>query len=461
MDISIKKSKRDENKKFYKLLIFLCFPIIVQNLISSLVNLVDTVMISNLGYNAIASIGIANQFYFLLNMVLIGITGGASVFISQFFGSRDMSSIKKVTGFTFLVALCVAIIFGFVALFVPEIVINIFSKDPVLIKPAKEYFAIISFAYPVMAISMSFANCSRAVHRPYLGMLASCSALVVNIVLNYGLILGNLGMPRLEIRGAAIATLCARLVEMLIVLIYVYKIDKSHPLKFGIENIKSLTKDFLKKFLSKSIPVILNDTFWALGTIAFSVAFSITGNQSIAIGQIASTTSNIFLIITVCLASGGAILIGNELGAGRIESAIKTAKKIGLIIFIISIILGLLLILSTPIMLKIYHVKDFMQDEVRKVFLVLGSFLFLKASNTFIIISVLRSGGDTKMATILEMCALWGVAVPLTFYLAKRGMPMHILVFTTQVEEMVKIFLAVPRALSKKWAVNLASKMNE
>lgn len=446
-------------RNFYRSLFFLCVPIIIQNLISTLVNMIDTIMISSLGSASIAAVGIANQFFFLYSMAIIGVTSGASVFISQFFGKNDLDNIKKVTGFAVIAALLFSVIFFLFAVLGPGYLVGIFSKDTAVIGPAIDYFKIIAFAYPLIAITMSLSICSRSVRRPYLGMVSSAIALVVNVILNYGLILGNLGMPAMGVSGAAIATCSARVVEVIIVVGYIYVIEKNHELKFNIKHLKSITWDFMRQFLNKSVPIFMNDVSWAIGTIAYTVAYSVAGTEAIASGQIAGTTSNLFLLVSICLASGGAIMIGIELGSGRIEIAVKYAKKLAALIFSTGLIMGILLILSIPVLINIFHIAPSNIDVMKKVFMVIGALMALKSLNTFIVIAVLRSGGDTKFAMTVEIISMWVFAIPATFYGAYHGYAMWVLVLATYLEEITKMFAIIPRAISKKWAKNLVSEM--
>lgn len=448
-----------DRKRFYKSLFFLCIPIIVQNLISTLVNMIDTVMISSLGSPAIAAVGIANQFFFLYTMVIVGVCSGATVFISQFFGKRDTENIKRVAAFTTTAALVSSIVFFLLAKFGPMLLVGIFSKDSQVIRPALDYFEIIAYAYPLIAISMALTICSRSIRRPYLGMVSSAIALVVNVILNYGLILGNLGMPALGVSGAAIATCAARVVEVIIVVGYIFIVEKDHMLRFNINHIRSITWDFLKQFLDKSIPMFTNDVVWAIGTIAYTVAYSVAGTEAIAAGQIAGTTSNLFLLISICIANGGSIMLGIELGSGRIDMAITYAKKLAILVFISGLVMGGFLILSIPGLINIFHIAPDSINLMTKVFKVIGTFMALKSINTFIVISVLRSGGDTKFAMIVEVIAMWCFSIPATFYGAYHGYSMWILVAFTYLEEIVKMFAIFPRALSKKWANNLVNHM--
>lgn len=450
----------DENKKFYKLLVSLCIPIIIQNLISTSVNIIDTVMISSLGEASVASIGVANQYFFLFNMTLSGLTGGAGLFISQFFGKNDTNNIKKVTGLNVLLGIILGLLFFIPAFMFPKFIIHFFSYDPEVVKLCIQYFSIIAFCYPLIAVSTVFSMGSRSVRNPKLGMVCSAVALVSNIILNYGLIFGKLGLPELGVRGAAIATVIARLIEFSLLIGYVYIIKKDYVLKFNIKNLKSIDKQFINAFFEKSTPILLNDSGWAIGTVLYSVAYAKAGTSAIAASQIATSTGNFFIMTAVCVAIGASIMLGNELGADNKEVAIDYAKKFSKIVFIVGTLFGILLILNIPTLLKMFSVSDNLAPDIIKIFVIMGLLMGLKSFNTLLIIGILRSGGDTKYSLFLELGCMWLVSLPLTFIFAIKGAPIYILVLLTYSEEIVKFIFGVPRALSKKWVANIVKEID-
>ena len=449
----------EDNKKFYKTLITLCIPIIIQNLLSNLINMVDTIMVGGLGEISVASIGIANQYFFLYNMALSGIIGGASLFIAQFYGKNDKLNIRKITGLSVISALMIGITFMIVALFSPKFIIYFFSKDLDVIKVATNYFSIIGFCYPIIAISNVFSMGSRSIRNPKLGMICSTISLFINIILNYVFIFGKLGMPALGASGAAIATVIARIIELILLVSYIYFIKDDYELRFTFKDIKLINKDLLKAYISKTTPTFLNDTLWAFGTVLYAVAYSKAGTSAIAASQIASSTGNFFIVTAVCVAIGSSIMIGNELGADNIKKAIHYSKKFAILVTLVGAIFGLLLIISIPGLIKLFSVSDQLMSDIKKIFVIMGILMALKTFNTFIIIGVLRSGGDTKYALFLEMGCMWIVSLPLTFFAAYKGLPIYILVGLTYTEEVVKFIFGVPRAISKKWAQNLVKNI--
>ena len=449
----------EDNKKFYKTLITLCIPIIIQNLLSNLINMVDTIMVGGLGEISVASIGIANQYFFLYNMALSGIIGGASLFIAQFYGKNDKLNIRKITGLSVISALMIGITFMIVALFSPKFIIYFFSKDLDVIKVATNYFSIIGFCYLIIAISNVFSMGSRSIRNPKLGMICSTISLFINIFLNYVFIFGKLGMPALGASGAAIATVIARIIELILLVSYIYFIKDDYELRFTFKDIKLINKDLLKAYISKTTPTFLNDTLWAFGTVLYAVAYSKAGTSAIAASQIASSTGNFFIVTAVCVAIGSSIMIGNELGADNIKKAIHYSKKFAILVTLVGAIFGLLLIISIPGLIKLFSVSDQLMPDIKKIFVIMGILMALKTFNTFIIIGVLRSGGDTKYALFLEMGCMWIVSLPLTFFAAYKGLPIYILVGLTYTEEVVKFIFGVPRAISKKWAQNLVKNI--
>lgn len=450
----------DENKKFYKLLVSLCIPIIIQNLISTSVNIIDTVMISSLGEASVASIGVANQYFFLFNMTLSGLTGGAGLFISQFFGKNDANNIKKVTGLNVLLGIILGLLFFIPAFILPKFIIHFFSYDTEVVNLCIEYFSIIAFCYPLIAVSTVFSMGSRSVRNPKLGMICSAVALVSNIILNYGLIFGNLGLPALGVRGAAIATVIARFIEFSLLIGYVYIVKKDYVLKFNIKNLKSIDKQFINTFFEKSTPILLNDSGWAIGTVLYSVAYAKAGTSAIAASQIATSTGNFFIMTAVCVAIGASIMLGNELGADNKEVAIDYAKKFSKLVFIVGTLFGILLILNIPTLLKMFSVSDNLAPDIIKIFVIMGLLMGLKSFNTLLIIGILRSGGDTKYSLFLELGCMWLVSLPLTFIFAIKGAPIYVLVLLTYSEEIVKFIFGVPRALSKRWVANIVKEID-
>ena len=191
----------------------------------------------------------------------------------------------------------------------------------------------------------------------------------------------------------------------------------------------------------------------------YSVAYATAGTSAIAASQIAGTTGNFFIMTAVCIAIGSSIMMGNELGANNIDKAIRYAKKFAVLVTVVGAILGMLLIIFTPVILKIFSASESLAPDLRKIFIIMGVMMALRTFNTFIVIGVLRSGGDTKYALFLEMGCMWLVSIPIIFFAAHKSAPIYMLVAFAYTEEIAKFIFGVPRALSKKWANNIVKDM--
>ena len=273
----------------------------------------------------------------------------------KFYGKNDKDNIRKITALSVISSLVLGILFLLIAVFSPKFIINFFSHDEKVIKVAIDYFSIIGFCYPIIAISNVFSMGSRSIRNPRLGMVCSTISLTINIILNYIFIFGKLGMPALGASGAALATLIARIIELILLVSYVYFIKNDYELRFTLKDVKLINKDLSKAYVSKTLPTFLNDTLWAFGTVLYAVAYSKAGTSAIAASQIASSTGNFFIMTAVCIAIGSSIMIGNELGADNINKAIHYTKKFSVLVTLAGALFGGLLIiciyLRTPMQL--------------------------------------------------------------------------------------------------------------
>ena len=305
-------------------------------------------------------------------MALSGIIGGAGLFIAQFYGKNDKENIRKITALSVISSLVLGILFLLIAVFSPKFIINFFSHDEKVIKVAIDYFSIIGFCYPIIAISNVFSMGSRSIRNPRLGMVCSTISLTINIILNYIFIFGKLGMPALGASGAALATLIARIIELILLVSYVYFIKNDYELRFTFKDVKLINKDLSKAYVSKTLPTFLNDTLWAFGTVLYAVAYSKAGTSAIAASQIASSTGNFFIMTAVCIAIGSSIMIGNELGADNINKAIHYTKKFSVLVTLAGALFGGLLIICIPVLLKIFSVSASLAPDIRKIFIIMG-----------------------------------------------------------------------------------------
>ncbi|MGL6113974.1 MAG: MATE family efflux transporter, partial [Cetobacterium sp.] len=331
----------NEDKDFYKKLTKITIPIVLQNFIASSINMLDTLMIGSLGEVELASVGIANQFYFIFSLAIFGISAGCGVFIAQLWGKKDDKNIKKVLGLGLISGAIIALLFTLAAIFMPEHIMGIFNKETQVISKGSSYLIIVAISYILTMITFNYAAALRSIGNPLLPMWASFGALLINGFLNYTFIFGHFGFEAMGVKGAALATVIARMVEMLIILVGV---------KISVKTLQGKWKDFigagksLKNGVFKtSCPIVLNDLCWGLGNATYAIVFGRIGTGATAAVQIDTTILNFFMIVIYGLANAAVVIVGNEIGAGREKRGITYAGRISRLSIEIGIILAILL----------------------------------------------------------------------------------------------------------------------
>ena len=438
------------DKIFFKNLITIALPIVIQNFIASSLNMVDTVMIGKVGETEIAAVGIANQYFFLFSLFIIGIYGGCGVFISQFWGKGDENNIKKIMGIGNILGIILSIIFTIIALIFSKEIIAIFNNDPKVIKLGGEYLKIVCISYIFTAISFNYSTACRCIHKATLPMFISAIAILCNTVFNYIFIFGHFGSPILGVKGAALATLIARVLECIILLIVVYKNRLSIAAKFN--NMVDYDINFVKKVFRTIIPVVLNEGCWGLGAVVYSVVYGRIGTQAMASVQICTTIQNIFMVIIFGIANAATVLIGNKVGAGKEKEAIEDSIRISLISALIGIIIAILLSSTSGIILSFFNVSEAVKHTSKIILYIVSAILLIRVTNISIIVGILRGGGDAGYALKVEAFTMWFIGVPLAFIGAfVLKLPVEYVVALVTIEEVVKCFFSVKRLCSKKW----------
>lgn len=443
------------DKMFFKSMLAIAIPIALQNLITSSLNMVDTLMISSLGQASIAAVGLANQLFFFYILISFGINSGSSIFIAQFWGKEDIKSIRKVLGLALSISTIVGVIFTIVAFFFPELVMSVFIKEPEVIKLGSDYLRVVSLSYIITAIGFSYSVALRSTGKPNVPMIVSAISFVTNTAFNYVLIFGKFGFPALGVKGAAWGTVIARVVEITIIIYSVY--SSKGPLSASLRELINWNKEFINKYFKTTYPVILNEAFWSLGQIMYSIAYARIGEEATAAVQIASTVQNVFFVVVRGLANACTVMVGNRIGAGEEKDAYNYATKFLTISTVIGLILALTLSLTPDLTLKLFKGLDSnLYDLTKKLLITMGFFFTLRMFNATAIVGVFRGGGDTKFAAYIDIIGAWVIGVPLAFFGALvLKLPVYYVLALVSLEEIFKVLIVIPRMLSKKWIKNV------
>ncbi|MBW4828245.1 MAG: MATE family efflux transporter [Clostridiaceae bacterium] len=448
----MKKLFRD--KEFFLTILTLVIPITLQNLISSSLNMVDNLMIGKLGENAIAAVGLVNQYFFIFMLCLSGINAGAGIFMSQFWGRKDTLNIRRMLGLDLILSIIASIIFSFTAFIFPQGIMKIFTKDTTVIGLGSQYLRIIGITFIFTGITQGYSTALRCTGIAKPPMFASLIGVLVNGFLNWILIFGHFGLKPMGVVGAAIATSIARFIEMLFVLVYSYGFNDIISAK--LKEMLSFSNDFVKVYFKTSLSVIINEIVWALGMTAYSVIYAKIGISAVASMQIATTINNMFMVLCIGLATAASIIIGNKIGADEKDLAIEYATKLGVLAPLVGLVTGVALWISSPIIVRAFNISKDTLNITITILRMMAVFAPLRFFNVLMIVGVFRGGGDTMYSMLVQLGTVWCFAIPAGFIAAAYfKLPLNKVYFIICLEEVIKIGFEAKRLRSKKWIRNV------
>ena len=450
------KDKVIAPQAFLSLLFSLALPISLQYLLTSSMAVIDILMIGQLHDAAVAAVGIANQFVFIFFVIQFGVHSGIAIFTAQYWGKADVARIHQLSGLGLLAGFTIGSVFAGAALFFPAIVISAFSNDAEVVSLGAEYLRIVGFAFVPFCVTFSFMTNMRSMGFAGVPLISSFIAVVVNIVLNYCLIFGNLGFPAMGVKGAAIATCTAKLLEagLLTAIIYL----KSYPLAASVKKMLSFDFVFVKRITATCWPVFLNEFFWVTGVSMYKLVYARMGTQSIAAVNIVATLEEFLFVPFFGIFHAGSILIGNSIGAKRYKRAYDYGKFMLLAQLPMALGAGLMLILCRPFILGFYNISTAAYDNAYYLILTTGLVFWTKTTNFTTVVSVFRGGGDTKFGFFMDLSAVWCIGVPLAFTGAFIfHWPVYGVMALIALEELFKLIIGLPRFFSKKWIKNLVA----
>ena len=434
------------SKGFYSSLVAIAIPISLQALLQNFVNMLDTIMIGRLGSVEIAAVGLGNQIFFILNMILFGITSGGSVFIAQFWGKKDLAGIRKSLGLMTLIAFVVSFIFTIVCLLIPNQLIRLYSPDPQVIKVGGSYLRFVCLSYVPTAISFSITLALRSTERVKLPLVCTSISLFTNLIANYLLIF----VAGLGVKGAAIATVISRIIELVILATWSY--SHKYEICGKLKELLGFNRYFIVKFLKIAFPVIINETFWGLGTSVYNAIFAHAGTNAFTAYSITGTISQLTWVFCMGFGNGIGVLIGKRIGEKKIDEAKTYAKRSMWFMPLIGAFVGVFLVPLSKLLPIFFNVD---QEIIKTATAILMILIFVYPFNSFCmnwIVGVCRAGGDTVFSAVAEIVVLWCVAIPLGYvaaFVLHLPAPMIYLFFCS--ESIVKAIIGAIRVLSGKW----------
>lgn len=395
--------KKDENKRlYYRRMLTVTIPVVIQNLLNIGLNMADTIMIGRLGEIELASTGAANQIFGIFGAICFGFFSGAGVFVAQYYGVKDIKSIRKIIGFDFVLGALIAMMFFFFVHIKSEEIISLFAKDGAVIAYGSRYIKIVSFSYIMTAISFAISYNSRVVARMKAPTIINASAMLVNVVLNYILIYGAGGFPAMGVAGAAYATLAARTYELVALIIYIIS-DKTHPFNAAFSELFVSDFKLYRKVIKTGMPVVCSEGGWSLGMSLVFATYGILGASALAVIQVASITSLIFQSVIFGFGNGASVIVGETLGMGNFDVAKEHARRTIKIscILILGMVAGILSMIK-PVSI-IYSFNRDTTEMLTKTLIVFAFTMIPRMLSYIYQCGILRAGGDTLFCMVIEL----------------------------------------------------------
>lgn len=443
-----------KEKTFYRTLIAFAIPVILQNLLGTALNMMDTIMLGGMGEVAISAAALGNQPFFIFMLFTFGVSGGMGVLICQYWGKKDMNTINSVVGMALIASMVISALFTVVAVAIPETILTIFTKDTEVIRYGAEYLRIVACSYFFYAITTTFANALRNMEKVRIPVAINAGALIANTILNYLLINGVLGFPRLGVAGAAWATLISRVLECAAILLYVLVLEKEIQLQ--LRRMFRFSRLLFSDFMRYSLPVIFNESLWGIGTSVHASIMGHIGAEATAAFNVADIVQRLALAVCFGLSSAALIFVGKELGQGNLERAKKTASTILGISLIYSVLGSLLILALRPIVLMFFNLEPNTITICNEIMLVMALILAFKAFNSPNIVGVLRAGGDTRFSLFIDVGFLWTVTIPLGAVVGLVwGAPVWVVYLCLMSDEFIKFFIGIWRFRSGRWIRNI------
>lgn len=450
------------NKSFYKMTLGIAVPMMVQNLISNFVSLLDNVMVGKLGTEDMSAVSIVNQLYFVFTLALFGAVSGAGIFTSQFHGKKDNEGIRYTIRFKTGIVLILTAIASLIFIFAGDFLIGLFlheANDTASLELtaiiARKYLNIIVIGLLPFAISNIFSSTLRETGQTFIPMITGFVAVFINCILNYVLIFGKLGLPALGAEGAAIATVIARYTECAVFIIYTLKKKKEFPFFKGAFKSLYIPKELFKRITLKGTPLLINEFLWAAGMSVLSMSYSLHGIAVVAGYSISSTVVNLLSISFQALGSSISIIAGKLLGAGKFDEAISTVKKLFAFTLSASVLVGVSIFVASKPILLLYNTTQEAKDFA-EYFMIVTAFVSPINAIAHASYFTLRSGGKTLVTFIFDSVFLLCFVVPFAFILYYAfDLSIFIIFPLVQCTDIIKDIVGLTLIKKKVWVNNI------
>ena len=421
----------------------------------SAANAADSLMLTRLSQDALSAVSLANQTSFVYNMVILAVTSGLGIFASQYWGKGDRDSVEKIFAYVFRIAAVLCILSGLAALIIPRFLMRIFTNDELLVEEGVIYLQFVSPMYFITGISQIFLCILKNSGKTLYGTAVSSLGVIINVLFNALLIYGIGFFPRLEIRGAAIATDISKFCELIL---YIIMFCRKDSIKLRLKYVLGGKLDFKAEYWKVSLPFLLNQLIWGAGFTMYSVILGHMGSDAVAANSMANVVRNLVTCFSSGIASGTGIMLGNEMGRGNLSLAKHYGKKLYRIALYTGIIMALVIMALSPLVLEI-NAKTFSDTSLyylKWMLLVAAVTLIGKSCNMCTNNGIFPSGGDTKFSMYMDLVSMWVICIPLGLLSAfVFHAPVLVVFVLINLDEIVKLPLIFIHFRKYGWIKNL------
>ncbi len=442
-----------KDRSFYRSLVTLAVPISLQNLVTFAVSFADNVMIGSLGDDAISGVYIGGQLQSVLQMFVGGIEGAILILAAQYWGKKDTQSIRKVVSIGIKFALAVGLLSSLVAVLFPQWVIRAFTTEPGVIQEGAAYVQIVGFTYLFFSVSQVMIAAMRSVETARIGLYISCMALVINVCLNYVFIFGHFGFPAMGVRGAALATLVSRILEMCVGVGYVLFVDKK--LRFGLKDLLHTDRQLLRDFIRYGLPVIGGQVVWAINSLANTKILGYYSAGVIAAASITGMLHNLVYVWMNGMSSAVGIITGKTVGAGQYEKMKEYSKTVQMIFLFVGLISGAALFLARDGFISLYNASPEAQAYSRQFINVISVTIIGTCYQAACLFGLVKSGGDISFVFKNDTIFVFLVVIPSSLLAMWLGAPPWVVFACLKCDQILKCFVAIVKINRYNWMKNL------
>ena len=442
----------DERKRsLRKEIVRLALPIALQQFMTALVGACDAIMLGKLSQDATSAVSLATQVTFVFNLFMFAFMAGENMFVAQYYGKGDYTGISQVFSLVTKICGCIAVVFLAGTLFFPEQLMRILTNEETLIVLGSEYLRVIGISYVFSGIAHTFLAIMKNCGAVNMSTLINGVMVILNIALNAVFIFGLSGFPKMGIKGAALATVLATVVQFLWSVGYV--LCRIRAVKFSL---RSCEKKLFGRFWQKTVPLLINNLAWGIGFSMYSVIMGHLGTDAVAANGIANISKNLVVCFCLGLGNAGSIIVGNRLGADRLQEAKEAGGTLTRTAIIAGIVSGLVLIALSPFITKMVDLTPTARGYLQKMLLICSYYIAGKSVNCMTIGGIFAAGGDSKFGMLCDSVTLWCIIVPLGCICAFiLKLPVMVVYFVLNLDEIIKLPVVYKHYKKYKWIKNL------